>query len=204
MKRILTSLCCIVLASFGYAQDTYWTIDPVHTTIGFNATHLVISEVSGKFLEFSGNVKSLNDENFSNADVSLTIFTASVDTDNAERDKHLKSKDFFDVNRHPRMTFKSTRVRRLQGDEYKLYGDLTINGITKPVVLDLKHGGTIVDPIDGITKAGFKLSGVINRYDFGLKWNIAKAAESFAVGEEVELVCNVRLNMVVEQAQGTN
>lgn len=203
MKRILATLCCIVLASFGHSQDAYWTIDPIHTTIGFNATHLVISEVSGKFLEFSGNVKSLNDENFSNADVSLTIFTASVDTDNAERDKHLKSQDFFNVNKFPHMTFKSTRIRRMQGSEYKLYGDLTINGITKPVVLDLKHGGTIVDPVDGITKAGFKLTGIINRYDFGLKWNIAKAAESFAVSEEIELNCNVRLNMVLE-AQGTN
>jgi polyisoprenoid-binding protein YceI len=93
MKRILTTLCCVALASFSHSQGGCWTIDPVHTTIGFNATHLVISEVSGKLLEFSGNVKSLNHENFKNADVSLTIFTASVDKDNAERGKHLKSQD---------------------------------------------------------------------------------------------------------------
>jgi polyisoprenoid-binding protein YceI len=91
----------------------------------------------------------------------------------------------------------------MQGTEYKGYGDLTINGVAKPVVLNLKHGGTIVDPLDGITKAGFKLTSIINCYDFGLKWNIAKAAESFAVSEEIELNCNVRLTMVVE-AQGTN
>jgi polyisoprenoid-binding protein YceI len=80
---------------------------------------------------------------------------------------------------------------------------LTINGITKSVTLDLKHGGTILDPMDGITKAGFKLSGMINRYDFGLKWNIASAAKSFAVGEEIELVCNMRLNMVSDEVKVT-
>jgi polyisoprenoid-binding protein YceI len=101
------------------------------------------------------------------------------------------------------MTFKSTRIRRMQGTEYKDYGDLTINSVTKPVVLNLKHEGTIVGSLDGITKSGFKLTSIINRYDFGLKWNIAKAAESFAVIEEIKLNCNVRLTMVVE-AQETN
>lgn len=205
MKRILLTVCCLVATTFGFSQDTYWTLDSEHTTIGFNATHLLISEVSGKFLDFSGTVKSINDENFSNADVALTIFTNSVNTDNAERDKHLCTEDFFNCKKYPEMTFKSTRIRKLTGKEYKVYGDLTINGITKPVTLDLKHNGTIVDPIDGVTKAGFKLSGMVNRYDFGLKWNISEAAESFAVSEEVELDCNIRLNRVqkIEAADAT-
>lgn len=199
MKRTMLTLGIAALSYAGLSQDTYWTIDPAHTTIGFNATHLVISEVSGQFLDFSGTVSSLNDENFSNAEISLVVQTKSVDTENAERDKHLRSADFFNCEQFPTMTFKSTRVRKINGNEYKLYGELTLNGITKNVTLDLKHGGTIVDPIDGLTKAGFKVRGSINRYDFNLKWNIAQAAESFAVGEEIEIDCNVRLTLVNEE-----
>jgi polyisoprenoid-binding protein YceI len=95
MKCIITLSCCLAVATISTSQDTHWTFDPVHSTIGFNATHLVISKVTGKLLDFSGDVTSINDENFSNAEVSLTLFTPSINTNNQERDKHLKSSDFF-------------------------------------------------------------------------------------------------------------
>jgi polyisoprenoid-binding protein YceI len=195
MKKLTTFIALLLISTSVIAQKKVWKVDPAHSKISFNVTHLLITEVNGQFKEYVASIKS-DREDFSDANISFELVTSSIDTDNNRRDKHLRSEDFFDVENHPKIIFKGKRMRKMEDKKYKklykLIGDLTMNGITKEVTFDVKHAGIIKD-IEGNTKAGFKVTGIINRYDFGLKWNIATETDIWAVSKEVEIVCNLQL-----------
>ena len=188
MKKINTLLSLMLLTSAVFAQAT-WTIDKNHSKVGFNVTHMAISEVEGKFNDFEGSVVSKSDD-FNGAQVQFTAKTASIDTDNERRDNHLKSPDFFEAEKYPETKFSGTLVK--DGGKYKLKGDFTIHGVTKQVEFDVTYGGTI-NHGKGI-KAGFKLTGKINRQDYGLTWANKVPTGEMVVGDEVELIVKVELD----------
>ena len=192
MKKTFLILSSLILVFTSiYAQETKWAFDKAHSKIQFDVSHMVISEVSGQFKEYDGVVISTN-EDFSDAKINFSIDVTSIDTDNEDRDKHLRSADFFDVAKYPKITFKSKSMKKIGENQYKLTGDLTMHGITKEVTLDVKYGGTVKDPYGNI-KAGFKITGVINRTDFGLKYNSVMDNGGMLIGEEVTITCKVEL-----------
>lgn len=162
-----------------------WTIDNSHSAIHFSARHMMISTVRGEFSTFSGTV-NFNEENPALSSVEVEIEPASLSTRDSQRDGHLKSPDFFDVENHPIATFKSTRAEATGTSKGKLYGDLTIKGITHPVVLDVEYNGQSKSPW-GTTSAGFNASTKINRKDWDLNWNVALETGGVLVGEEVKI-----------------
>lgn len=166
------------------AQTHTWELDLSHTTVQFRVQHMMISQVAGKFNEFSGNIK-LPDDNFINAQMSGTVAVNSIDTDNDQRDNHLKSEDFFFAEEHPEMTFNSTKIRKTGKDTYAITGDLTIKSITKAVTFDVQYGGTIT--AFGSERMGWHASTTINRFDFGLKWNNTLDTGGLIVGELVTI-----------------
>lgn len=164
---------------------TKWTIDQSHSEVGFKVRHMMISTVKGHFENFNAEV--INEgEDFTNAQVNVEIDIDSVHTKNADRDAHLKSDDFFNAATYPKMTFKSTSF-----DGSKLVGELSIRDVTKEVELDVEYNGTAVDPY-GQTKAGFEITGEINRKDFGLKWDAITEAGSVVVSDKVKLVIDAQ------------
>lgn len=165
----------------GLATGT-WVVDPTHSEISFTVRHLM-SKVRGVFREFEGSVEVADDELLSSA--VATVQLSSVDTGAAQRDTHLRSSDFFDVETRPEMTFASHRVER-DGDSYVLHGDLTINAVTKPVRLAVEVLGVQVNPY-GMTVAGFEASGSLNRKDFGIDWNVPLEGGALLVGDKVTL-----------------
>lgn len=172
-------------------QETKWAIDPSHSKVAFKVKHLMISNVLGNFKEFEGQVNS--DENdFSGAVINFSLNTASIDTEIADRDAHLKSADFFDAEKYPKITFAGTGMKDLGDDLYELTGDLTIKDVTKSVTLAVEFGGVNSDAW-GNVKAGFSINGKINRKDFGLNWNAALEAGGVLVGEEVKISGDVEL-----------
>ena len=158
---------------------TTWKLDPTHSEITFKVKHIMISNVKGEFTNFDAEIVA-EDDTFANAKVTATIETASVFTNNADRDTHLKSADFFNAEVNPKITFEA---KTLNGD---VTGNLTINGITKPVTLNVDFGGVNVDPW-GNTKAGFSFEGKIKRSDFGLTWNAALETGGVMVSDEVKI-----------------
>lgn len=169
---------------------TKWSIDPTHSEITFKVKHLVISTVTGTFNSFDGTLEAENN-NFEDAQISFEADINSIDTNNSDRDTHLKSDDFFNAAEYPKMTFESTSFTNTGDDEYKLTGNLTIRGITKEITLNATYGGTVVDPY-GQTKAGFEVSGKINRKEYGLKWSAVTEAGSVVVSDEVKLLMSVQ------------
>lgn len=188
LKLIMFSL--LILTSINVAQ-TNWSFDKSHTKIGFSVSHLVITDVEGKFNEFDGTIVS-NGETFDGATINFSANIASIDTDNEKRDIHLKSDDFFNAENFPKLIFAGKSMKNVGGKNYKLIGDLTIRDVTKEVVLEVVHNGTVKDPW-GNTKAGFSLEGVINRFDYNLKWNAAMEAGGLVVGEEVTIFGKLQL-----------
>lgn len=188
MKRLI-----IVLALFGLSLNaqTIWKLDAGHSKIGFSVTHLMISEVEGSFKAIDGTVEATKAD-FQDSKISLTIDAKSVNTEVDDRDKHLKSADFFDTEKFPQLKFVSKSFKKVKGNKYKLVGDLTIKDVTKQVSLDVTFKGAAKDPW-GNEKAGFKLEGKINRYDFNLKWNKALETGGVIVGQDVKLNINVEL-----------
>lgn len=160
-------------------MSTKWNLDPTHSEITFKVRHMMISNVKGNFNNFTATVET-EDDTFKNATVKATLQTASVDTNNADRDTHLKSAEFFDAEAHPEITFESDSLNS------GITGHLTINGVTKPVQLDVDFGGINVDPW-GQTKAGFSFEGKISRKDFGLNWNAALETGGVMVSDEVKI-----------------
>lgn len=171
------------------AVATKWAIDPAHTEVQFKVKHLVISTVTGSFKEFSGEVLTENAD-FDGAKVNFTIDVASIDTRSNDRDNHLKSDDFFAAEKYPQIKFEG--VLNNAGGDYTLVGDLTIRETTRKVELDVDYNGTVKDPW-GNNKAGFEISGKLNRKDFGLTWNTITEAGSMLVGEEVKLEISAQL-----------
>ena len=188
MKKINTLLSLMLLTVAAFAQTT-WTIDKNHSKVGFNVAHMAVSEVEGKFNDFDGSIVSKSDD-FNGAQVEFTAKTASIDTDNDRRDNHLKSPDFFEAEKYPETKFSGTLVK--EGGKYKLKGDFTMHGVTKKVEFDVTYGGTINHGKG--TKAGFKLTGKINRQDYGLTWANKVPTGEMVVGDEVELIVKVELD----------
>lgn len=160
-------------------MSTKWNLDPSHSEITFKVRHMMISNVKGEFKNFNVDLES-EDENFKNVKASASIDTSSISTNNTDRDNHLKSAEFFNAEAHPQITFETDSLN----DD--VTGNLTINGVTKPVKLDVDFGGINVDPW-GQTKAGFSFEGKINRSDFGLNWNAALEAGGVMVSDEVKI-----------------
>jgi len=162
-----------------------WEVDGVHYSVQFAISPLVISEVEGSFKVYSGSIEGVGSD-FSGASINFEVDVKSINTDNEMRDNHLKSADFFNSDQFPQMKFKSTSFKKTKGNKYVLVGDLTIRDVTKKVKFNVTHGGVAKDGY-GNTKAGFKASTTINRFDYGLKWNGLTEAGGITVGEEVEL-----------------
>lgn len=168
-----------------------WTIAPTHSEVQFKIRHLLISTVSGSFKKFEGTVESERDD-FSDAKIQFTAEAASVFTNNKKRDARLKSDDFFNAEKYPKITFVSTEVITEGKDEYMLKGNLTMRDVTKPVRLDVDYGGTTVDSY-GQTKAGFEITGKIDRQDYGLKWSAITEVGGIVVSDDVRLIMSIQI-----------
>jgi polyisoprenoid-binding protein YceI len=165
MKKIITLLTVAALSTATYAQST-WKVDKAHSRLQFTITHLAVSDVDGSFKDFDATIVASKPD-FSDAKIEMVAKTASVNTENDQRDNHLKSGEFFDVANHPIMTFTSTGISKTSTDHYKLAGNMTLNGVTKPVTMALWYRGTITNPMSKADDAGFQITGSINRSDFG-------------------------------------
>ena len=174
---------------------TTWTLDPAHSEVQFKVKHLVITTITGAFTEFNGTVVTGDD--FENAIIRFEASVHSISTNNEQRDTHLKSADFFEVEKYPKFFFESGSFTKKGVDNYELKGNLTIKGITKPITLTAEYGGTMTDPW-GNVKVGFEMEGRINRKDFGLTWNATTEAGGILVGEEVKLHANIQLLKTAE------
>ncbi|MCF2491840.1 YceI family protein [Dyadobacter chenhuakuii] len=169
---------------------TTWVIDPTHSEVQFKVKHLVISTVTGAFKTFEGSVET-ETEDFEGATVLFSADINSIDTNQAQRDEHLKSADFFDAANHPKLTIKGTLAKK--GDEsYTLKGDLTVKDVTKPVEFAVEYGGNMTD-FYGNNKSGFEITGKINRKEFGLEWSAVTEAGGVVVGDDVKLIANIQV-----------
>ena len=191
MKNKATLLFAVMLISGivnSVSAQTKWALDNAHTGVKFTVTHLVISEVECSFKTFAGSMTA-SKADFTDAQIEFSVDVNSINTDNDMRDKHLKSDDFFNAEKFPKMTFKSQSFKKLTVKSYELTGDLTIRDVTKKVKFHVTYGGTVKDPY-GNTKAGFKATATINRFDYGLKWNTLTEAGGAAVGKDVTITLN--------------
>ena len=170
---------------------TTWAIDPTHSEVQFKVKHLVISTVTGSFKSFEGTLETDGDS-FEGAFIQFSADVNSIDTNMSQRDAHLKSADFFDAENHPKLTFVSTSFTQKDEDEYTLVGELTMRGVSKSVTLSATYGGQMVD-FYGNTKAGFEISGKVNRKDFGLNWSAVTEAGGVVVSDEVKLHFNIQI-----------
>jgi polyisoprenoid-binding protein YceI len=171
--------------------QTKWTVDKSHSKVQFSVTHLIISEVTGQFKSFDGAIEASKPD-FSDAKINFTVDVASISTENDARDKHLKSDDFFNAEKFPKISFKGKSFVKVDDKHYKLTGDFTIRDITKEITLDVVYNGSVKDPW-GNTKAGFKIQGEINRFDYNLKWNALMEAGGAVVGKTVKMIVDLEL-----------
>ncbi|GAA4755211.1 YceI family protein [Flavisolibacter ginsenosidimutans] len=180
-----------------YLQSKYnvmaitWKIDPAHSEVQFKVKHLMITTVTGYFKQFDLEVITESDDFATASKIEFTADINSIDTNNQQRDTHLKSADFFDADNHGQLKFVGKKYEA-NGDEAKLHGDLTIRGVTKPITLNVEFGGIVVDPY-GQTKAGFTVSGKISRKEFGLIWNAVTEAGSVVVSDEIRVHCEIQV-----------
>jgi len=188
MKRTVPALSLAVVMLAGFASATTYSIDQAHSDVSFKVRHLV-SKVSGQFIEFDGAITA----DFNNLDSSSVVFTiesASIDTKNEDRDKHLRSADFFDVEKFPEITFVSSKITKSGDQKYAVTGTLTMHGVAKTVTLPVTFLGEVVDPW-GNTKAGFEIETSIDRKDYGIVWNKALDAGGMILGDEIEIEINL-------------
>lgn len=169
---------------------TKWSIDPMHSEVQFKVKHLVISTVTGTFKKFEGTLEA-NGDDFDGAETAFSLDVGSIDTNVADRDAHLKSDDFFNAEKYPNITFEGT-LNKIAGDDYKLVGNLTIRDVTKEVELNVEYGGSMVDGY-GQTKAGFEISGKVNRKEYGLMWSMVTEAGGVVVADDVKLQLNIQV-----------
>jgi polyisoprenoid-binding protein YceI len=193
MKKNILFLFLAFLQIGMFAQ-TKWAIDNAHSSVSFTVTHMVISEITGSFKKYSADITASKPD-FTDAVIDFTIEVNSINTDNENRDKHLKSPDFFDAEKFPTMNFKSTSLKKISGNKYTLGGNLTIKGVTKPVTFEVTYGGTAKDG-QGNTKAGFKANATIDRFDYGLKWNALTEAGGAMVGKDVAIDIKLELKQL--------
>lgn len=194
MRKLNTILAAagLFLATTASAQ-TKWKLDKNHSSVRFSVTHMVVSEAEGTFKIWDGTVEHTKPD-FSDAKVVFSVDVNSINTENENRDKHLKSDDFFNAEKFPTMKFESTSMQPLGNNKYKLNGNLTIRDVTKPVSFDVTYGGTISGQRG--KKAGFKATTTINRFDYNLKWDRATETGSLVVSKEVEVTIKVELDEV--------
>ncbi|AGA56722.1 hypothetical protein Theco_0509 [Thermobacillus composti KWC4] len=164
---------------------TKWAVDTMHSSIDFSIRHMMIAKVKGSFNQFEASIEA-DPNDLTTADIAFSVDVASVDTRNADRDAHLRSADFFDVENHPKMTFKATKIERTGDGEYEVTGDLTIRGVTRSETFKVTFEGAGKDPW-GNYKAGFSAEGTIKRSDYGLTWNAALETGGVLVGDEVKI-----------------
>jgi polyisoprenoid-binding protein YceI len=174
------------------ADTTGWVIDPAHSRVGFAISHLVVSTVSGRFKQVTGTV-ALDEANLAKSDVEISIKADSIDTDEAKRDEHLRSADFFDTAKFPLIVFKSTKITSAGGTKYKLTGELSMHGVSKLVTLDANVSQAISNPWGKQVRA-VKITGKLKRSDFGLKWNKTLETGGVLVGDDVNLDIQVEIN----------
>jgi len=172
-------------------KTTKWVLDPSHSELGFKIRHLMISNVSGTFKNFQVEAESQG-EDFSTARISVTADMSSISTNNEQRDAHLRNADSFEVDKHPELQFKSTRVEKADTDAYTVFGNLTLKSITKPVVLNVEFNGLTKDPWGG-ERAGFLVTGKINRSEWGVNFNGALETGGVMLGEEVKITGEIQL-----------
>ncbi|RPD39549.1 YceI family protein [Chitinophaga barathri] len=170
---------------------TNWKIDESHSEIGFKVKHLMITNVSGYFTRFSGSILTTS-EDFHDATITFEASADSIDTKNPQRDEHLRNGDFFDATHFPKISFVSTKIKKIAGEQFKLLGDLTIKGQTHPIELEVTHNGTSTDPW-GQEKAGFALKGRLHRTDYGLRWNATTETGGIVLSDEVKLNMEIQL-----------
>lgn len=170
---------------------TIWKLDPTHSEVQFKVKHLMITTVTGYFQQFDVNVETEGDDFTTASKIEFTADIDSINTNNEQRDTHLKSADFFNAAEHGQLKFVGKKYEG-NGDEAKLHGDLTIRGTTKPITVNVEFGGVVVDPY-GQTKAGFTISGKISRKDFGLTWNAVTEAGAVVVSDEIRLHAEIQL-----------
>ncbi len=171
-------------------STTKWALDPTHSELQFKVKHLMISTVTGQFNKFSGTVETKEDD-FTTAKIDFAAEIDSISTNNEQRDAHLKNGDFFDAASHPQLTFKSEKLEKITADEYKLHGTLTMRGTSKKINLDVEFGGVTVDPW-GNTRAGFTITGKINRQDFGVSFGAVTETGGLLLGDEVKIIANAQ------------
>ncbi len=169
---------------------TTWTLDPAHSELQFKIRHLMITNITGSFNKFEGTVET-EDTDLTTAKINFTIHVDSINTNNEQRDGHLKSGDFFDAASHPAITFVSDVMAKVDDENYAVAGNLTMHGVTNPVTLNAEFGGIVKDAW-GNTRAGFTVEGKLNRKDFGLVWNAPTEAGGVMVGEDVKIHANVQ------------
>lgn len=190
MNKVLTVLVMLLLPTFAYAST--WQIDPDHSSVGFKVRHLMVSNVKGVFHKFAGEV-AIDDKDITKSKVTATIDTASIDTGVARRDADLRSKKFLDVEKYPAMTFVATKVARAGERRLQVTGELTLHGVTRPVVLDVEGPTAEVKDPAGNQRVGASATTRINRKDFGLNWNKAMEAGGVLVGDEIDITIEVEL-----------
>lgn len=190
LKKSLLALA-MTLSLAGSAQAATWEIDPGHSAANFSVRHLMVSNVRGAFGKVTGTV-TVDDKDITKSTVDASIDVSTIDTREAKRDEHLKSPDFFDAAKFPAITFKSTKVEKA-GDKLKVSGNLTIHGVTKPVVLDVEGPAKASKDPWGNTRSGFSATTKINRKDFGLVWNKALETGGVAVGEDVTITLDIEV-----------
>ncbi|MBC7828545.1 MAG: YceI family protein [Chitinophagaceae bacterium] len=168
-----------------------WVVDPVHSEIQFKVKHLMITTVTGYFKKYELRVETNNEDFTTASGIAFAADIDSIDTNNMQRDTHLKSAEFFEADRHTQLRF-TGRTYEKSGDAFKLSGDLSIRGMTKPITLDVEFAGIVVDPY-GQTKAGFTVQGKISRKEFGLQWNAVTEAGQIVVSDEIRIHCEIQL-----------
>lgn len=196
MKNLFINAATFAITSFGSLMaQTNWKIDNSHSKVGFMVTHLMVSETEGKFKIYEGTVQSKTDLDFTDAKIEFSADINSINTEDEKRDGHLKSPDFFDAEKFPKMTFKATSVKPTKvKTTYILEGDLTMKGVTKKVKLTAVGASKTVKDPWGNTKYGFKVVGKINRKDYGLNWNAALESGGVVVSEDVKIDITIELN----------
>ena len=200
LRSALTGLAGIAITAGAVAGTTTYQLDKPHTEVAFKVRH-IFTKVPGRFTDFSGDIH-FDEKNLENSSVAVTIQAASIFTDNERRDKHLKSADFFEVEKFPTLTFKSTKVTKGDGEGFQIEGDLTIHGVTKTVVLDAEFLGQGAIAVGGNAmgnRAGFEASTRINRKDFGILWNRTLDQGGLMVGDDVDIILNVEAVLMEEK-----
>ncbi len=188
MKKFLI-LAVVAISSLATYAQTTWTNDPAHSRLGFVVKHLTVSEIDGRFSDFAVKVTT-SKADYSDAQIEVTAKVASINTDIEARDNHLRSADFFDVEKYPTLTFKSTLLKKTGKNKGKLYGTLTFHGITKSVVLDVQYFGTVINSMNNAETAGFQIKGTIKRSDYKLGEKFPNAM----ISDEIRIIANAEFS----------